>query len=278
MRAELGCAPGDADALARLTAAEVVAAQERATPKLFGIAGLLPFHPALDDATVPTTPLVALRAGAAREVDLVLGVTTDEMRLFLEGPAIEPARLHKRAARYVGLDDDATSALLDSYRALLRDHGEPAEPIDVWAALYTDKEMLVPAIAALDAHASTGGRSFGYRFDWPARPRADGLELRACHGVDIPFTFASFAVDGWDRFVGADTDPRGAAALSAALRAAWCAFARTGEPAHEGIGAWPRFSTADRPMMRLGRACGAEPDPVADRLTVLAAAGISPAA
>jgi para-nitrobenzyl esterase len=274
--AELGCTAGDAGALARLTSAEVVAAQERALPKLFGVAGLLPFHPALDEATLPTTPLETLRAGTARDVDLVLGVTTDEMRLFLDGPAIEPARLHKRASRYLDLDDGATTVLLDAYAALLRDAGEPAEPIDVWAALYTDKEMLVPAIAALDAHASSGGRTFGYRFDWPARPRADGLELRACHGVDIPFTFATFDVGGWDAFVGADRDPHGATSLSAALRTAWCEFARTGDPSHEGIGRWTRSSSTARPMMRLGRACGLEADPVARRLAALAAAGVAP--
>jgi carboxylesterase type B len=123
---------------------------------------------------------------------------------------------------------------------------------------------------------STGGRTFGYQFEWPARPRADGLELRACHGVDIPFTFATFSVDGWDAFVGADTDPQGAHALSAALRASWCGFARAGDPAHEGVGPWPRHAPDDRATMRLGRHPGVERDPAAARLAALAAAGVSP--
>jgi para-nitrobenzyl esterase len=133
-----------------------------------------------------------------------------------------------------------------------------------------------PARAPRAPPAPPRGRTFGYRFDWPARARADGLELRACHGVDIPFTFATFAVDGWDAFVGADADQHGAAALSAALRTAWCAFAHTGDPSHEGIGAWVPYSAADRPMMRLGRACGTERDPVAARLGALAAVGVAP--
>jgi para-nitrobenzyl esterase len=264
--------------LAKLSSAEIVAAQERATPQLFGVAGLLPFHPALDTGNLPTTPIAALRSGAARDVDLLLGVTTDEMRLFLDRPTLERERLHARTRRYFAIDDTATTVLTDSYESLLRDSGEPAEPIDVWAAIYSDREMLVPAVAALDAHAAAGGRSFGYRFDWPAVPRADGLELRACHGIDIPFTFGSFAVDGWDRFVGADTDPVGAGALSAALRASWCAFAHSGDPAHEGVGAWPRYAAGGRPMMRLGARCGAEAetDSARARLAALAAAGVDP--
>jgi para-nitrobenzyl esterase len=259
----------------KVSSDDIVAAQLRATGRLFAVAGMLPFHPALDAESLPTTPLDALRAGANRAVDLVLGVTTDEMRLFLEGPALEPDRLHARARRYFALDDTATVALIDAYRSLLTDEGTSTQPIDVWAALLTDREMLVPAVAALDAHAAAGGRTFGYRFDWPAMPRADGLELRSCHGVDIPFTFATFAVDGWDAFTGADTDSHGAHALSAALRASWCAFARSGDPAHEDVGPWPRHAAADRATMRLGRRRGVEPDPVATRLAALAAAGVT---
>ena len=263
-------------ALQSLSSDQIVAAQERATVRLFGVAGLLPFHPALDPTTIPITPLEALASGAARDIDLLLGATSDEMRLFVEGPVLEPERLRKRAARYLALDDAATDALLDSYRALLRADGAPTEPIDVWAALLSDREMLVHAIAALDAHAAAGGRTFGYRFEWPARPRADGLDLRACHGVDIPFTFATFSADGWDGFVGADGDPQGASALSAALRASWCGFARSGDPAHEGVGPWPRYDPDTRATMRLGRERGLGPDPAAARLAVLAAAGVTP--
>jgi para-nitrobenzyl esterase len=259
-----------------MSSEQIIAAQERATPKLFGVAGMLPFHPVIDDANLPVTPLAAIRAGAARPVDLLLGVTTDEMRLFLERPTLEPERLHARTRRYFGLDDTATAALLDAYRELLSEAGDLAQPIDVWAAIYSDREMLVPAVGVLDAHAASGGRTFGYLFDWSARPRADGLELRACHGVDIPFTFATFSVDGWDAFVGADADPQGAHALSAALRASWCGFARAGDPAHEGVGPWPRHTPGGRATMRLGRRCGVERDPGAPRLAALAAAGVTP--
>jgi para-nitrobenzyl esterase len=273
---ELGIVRADPGAIEALGSDVIIAAQERATPKLFGVAGLLPFHPALDAENLPAIPLDALRAGAARDVDLLLGVTTDEMRLFLAEPTLEPGRLHARTRRYFGLDDGATAALLDSYREILAGVGDAADPIDVWAAIYTDREMLVPAVGALDAHAATGGRTFGYQFDWPARPRADGLELRACHGVDIPFTFATFSVDGWDAFVGADTDPQGAHALSAALRASWSGFARAGDPAHEGVGPWPRHTRGERPTMRLGRHPGVERDPAAARLAALTAAGVTP--
>ena len=226
-----------------LLSAEIVAAQARATPRLFAVAGMLPFHPAVDTDTIPGSPLEAIAAGAARDVDLVLGLTTDEMRLFLDRPTLEAERLSARVRRYLDLDDTWTARVVDAYRASLRDSGEPAEPIDVWAAIYTDREMLVPAVAVLDAHAASGGQTFSYRFHWPASPRADGFELGACHGIDLPFTFATFAVDGWDHFTRADVDPAGAHRLSAALRSSWCAFARSGDPGNEEVGAWPRYTS-----------------------------------
>jgi para-nitrobenzyl esterase len=262
--------------LTELPSDQIVAAQERASARLFGVVGLLPFHPALDDATLPMSPLDALRTGGASDIDLLLGVTTDEMRLFLERPTLEVERLHARTRRYFALDDTATAALLDAYRSLLLDAGEPAEPIDVWAAIYTDREMVVPAISALDAHAAAGGRTFGYLFDWPARRRADGLELGACHGIDIPFTFATFSADGWDAFCGSDRDPQGAAALSATLRASWCRFARAGDPANDRVGPWPCHQPGERETMRLGHRCGVEHDPAGARLAALAAAGVAP--
>ncbi|HEY5014691.1 MAG TPA: carboxylesterase family protein, partial [Acidimicrobiia bacterium] len=72
MLEELGYARAE-PGLGAKTSDEIVAAQERATVRLFGVAGLLPFHPALDEATIPITPLAALQSGDVQGVDLLLG-------------------------------------------------------------------------------------------------------------------------------------------------------------------------------------------------------------
>ncbi len=79
--------------------------------------------------------------------------------------------------------------------------------------------MQAPCRAVLEAHAPHGP-TFTYCFTW------EGPQVGACHGIDIPFPFGNF-VDGWDTFVGLDDDGH---ALSAAMRSAWGAFARTGHP------------------------------------------------
>jgi para-nitrobenzyl esterase len=183
----------------------IVAAQQRAMSDLLGTIGMMPFHPMVDDDVVVAPPT----AGLAVDVPLLIGTTSDEMRLFLAPSGEPPARerLAKRIARYAGADGDAA---IDAYAKDLDTDDTDA----IWAAVFSDVEMQKPMRAVLDAHP----RSFNYLFTW------EGPNVGACHGIDIPFPFGNF-VEGWDAFVGGDPSP-----LSAEIRAAWAAFARTGDP------------------------------------------------
>jgi para-nitrobenzyl esterase len=106
-----------------------------------------------------------------------------------------------------------------------------------------------------DAQSRWRPSTFSYLFTWEA-PR-----LGAFHAVDLPFTFGTFDVDGWGDFVGFDAD---AERLSAQMRAAWAAFAASGDPSTSGLGPWPRYTTDARETMELGRLCGVLSDPGGD--------------
>jgi para-nitrobenzyl esterase len=49
---------------------------------------------------------------------------------------------------------------------------------------------------------------------------------------------------------------------------AWIAFAKTGDPSHAGVGAWPAYSTGERHTMIFGRHCGAQAAPFEDERAV----------
>jgi len=93
-----------------------------------------------------------------------------------------------------------------------------------------------------------------YRFDWEAPG------LGAAHGVDLPFTFATFDREGWGGVVGYDDR---AEALGAAWRDAWLGFAAVGDPGNRTF-PWPRHDVATRPTRLFGAADGsvlaADPD------------------
>ena len=238
----------DAKDLIDVPVATLLAAQSAAAMALLASVGMMPFHPMVDGDVLLEPPAAALAAGAAAGIPMVIGTTTDEMRLFVDvsGPAPERAKLCRRVARYTGVDDARADEIVATYETELPD----ADTNDIWASLFTDVEMQQPAAAMRDAHRAHGP-VYSYLFGWPATNPL----LGACHGIDIPFTFATFD-DGWAEFVGADDDAR---ALSSMIRNAWAAFARDGNPG------WPVAPA----MMRFDRDSGVVDDPLRNRLASL---------
>jgi para-nitrobenzyl esterase len=78
-----------------------------------------------------------------------------------------------------------------------------------------------------------------YLFEW--RSPAAGGRVRASHGLDTPFIFGS--ASRITACAGAD-EP----ALTAAMSAAWLAFARTGDPSTAEL-AWPSYELDSRSTM-----------------------------
>lgn len=245
--AELGL--DDAKQLLDVPVDELVLAQAVAQGTLLPTVGMMPFHPMVDDDVLTVPPVEALGAGSAAGIPLVIGTTTDEMRLFLDLSGEPPARdrLCTRVARTLGVDGTRAAAIVSVYESSLA----TTDTNEIWAALFSDVQMQVPADAMRDSHRAHGP-TYSYLFSWPAV----NARLGACHGIDIPFTFGNF-VDGWAEFVGAD-DP--ARSVGRAMRDAWTNVARSGAPG------WP-----PEPTTRIfGRELTIEDDPLRARLASIA--------
>ena len=206
----------------------IIDAQGQALMPLMMEMARMPFHPCVDDDLLPARPVEALAAGVGADVDVMIGTTRDEMRLFLLEATLAEAQMRKRVDRYLGSDG---TEIVRAYQAIVGD-----DPMDVWAAILSDREMLLPAVAVAEAHR---GSTYRYLFTWEVSPRGDGLALRACHAADLPFTFGTLDQLGWDRWTGADAEPTLAAALVETMQDAWCRFAATGDP---GM-VWPPSQT-----------------------------------
>jgi para-nitrobenzyl esterase len=203
------------DGLRALPADRLLAAQAAVMPALLKPVGMMPFHPCIDGELVLGAPARQLADGAADGVRLLAGTTSQEMNLFLDPRAATPdhERFVARVERYVDVAPEVAEAIVERYAGELGESG-------VWPAVFSDVEMHVPLRRVLEAHAPHAP-TYAYLFAWEAPERG------AFHAIDIPFTFATFDVDGWGEFVGFDAD---AEQLGRALRTAWAAFARDGSP------------------------------------------------
>ncbi|MFF3570567.1 carboxylesterase/lipase family protein [Nocardia jiangxiensis] len=160
--------------------------------------------------------------------ELVCGYTTDEARMFTvdaDLSGVDPVD----TARGCGLDADAVR----DYRA----DNPGITDADLHPLILSDALFRMPALWCAEAHADAGTATYLYEFAWPS-PARDGA-LRACHGLDVPFTFDTphgpLAAD----LIGPRIPPD-FAVLSTAMRSAFAAFATTGDPG------WPRFDSTTR--------------------------------
>ncbi len=221
----------------------LLAAQEQTVEAALPKVGMMPFHPWVDDDLL-TGP--AYRA-VLPAVPLVVGTTAHEMELFRDQVPVLPEDIAVMflAGKAAGLgvtDEARVRAGLDACG------GDLVEAV-------ADLELHLPNELLARAHRARGNQVFRYRFNWEAPVR------RACHALDLPFTFGTLDVAEWRAWAGAD-DPR-ADALSARLQQAWTSFAADGVPHDDAIGAWPEGE-----LVGLGADVTTGDDAVVERLRI----------
>ncbi len=246
---KLGGTASDPDGLRSLPGERILAAQAACAepgPRRIGMF----FAPVVDGEVLPEAPLTAIASGAARHVELIIGTTADEMRLFTLVPGLgeipEAALPHLVASRLPG---PAETALARAER-LLALYPEAKTGADRFFAVETDASLFVPATRLAEAQARHQPRTFMYRFNWRS-PLAEG-SLGACHALDVPFALGTFELPAVRDFAGSGP---GAARVAAAMMDAWLAFARSGDPSHPGIPRWPRYAPPERRTLELADPC-----------------------
>ncbi len=202
---------------------EIVAASEAAAAKTKEADGL-PWQPSTGTSSLPQHPHDVVRSGAWQGIDVLLGTTRDEMRLFTAFDpalrAIDADGIRKRLSVSVG--PVAAEAIATAY---LADDPERSTA-DTWPEISTDEVFRVPAHRLATAHHEGGANSlWAYEFAWPT-PVFGGL-LGSCHALEIPFVFDNLHQPGVAMLTGDDPERQLIADL---LHPAWASFARHGDP------------------------------------------------
>ncbi|MGV9353537.1 carboxylesterase/lipase family protein [Streptomyces misionensis] len=179
------------------------------------------FGVVVDGDLVPRDPLKALVEGhAARDVDLLMGWTRDEYRLWLvPGGLVEHVdRLGAVALAGAMARCHSGHEVPRGYRALHPDAGAA----EIVGQMVTDHLLRVPLHRLADARP---GRSHLYEFAWPSlRPG-----LRACHALELGFVFDSGDIPESQKLAGQGAPHE----LCDEMHTAWVRFATTGDPGWE---------------------------------------------
>ncbi|GAA1570156.1 MULTISPECIES: carboxylesterase/lipase family protein [Kribbella] len=245
LAALLGTAP-TREAIARVPLQRLLTAQDqlgrqvmgKARAKVWGEVArtLLPFSPVVDGELLPAPPIDRLRAGAAADVDLMVGTNSEEARLFLipTGVAarINTPLLYAAAGTRFGLSMNGVRR----YRANRPD----ATPGEVLAAIMTDSYYRIPAIRLAEAHSGT----YLYEFGWRS-PACNGT-LGACHVIELPFVFDNLD----DPSIAPMLGRRPPQHLADLVHRAWVDFAKTGDPG------WPAYTRPERLSRHFASASG----------------------
>jgi len=211
---------------------ELIAAQSKLAMALAQFANAMPpFTPVADHVLFGDEIVPAAVAGAA-ERDVLVGHTRDEMAAFFvideRVKNATPDAVDGRFRDYFGAAAGEAAA---EYRSRARD----ASPAALLGELTGDALFAAGTWEFGERLAALGKPAFVYRFDF-APP---GNAFAACHCSELPFVFDN--LDAWQAPMLAGGDPVTMRRLGDQMQDAWIAFARSGNPSHEGLPPWPHF-------------------------------------
>ncbi|GAB1688559.1 carboxylesterase/lipase family protein [Krasilnikovia sp. M28-CT-15] len=190
------------------------------------------FSPVVDGEVLAVTPWQALGEGACRDIELLVGHTRDEYRLFTAINGLLGTVSEEQAANALAVfapGPDGACRYRDAYPA--------ADPNELYELVHSDWLFRMPSLHLAEAQTAARGRAHVYELTWSA-PGMGGA-LGACHGLDVPLVFGNLDRGQPAMLIGGTPSPE-AEALSARMRAAWACFAAHGDPG------WPAYDTDQR--------------------------------
>lgn len=214
--------PATAAAFADLDRAVLTEAQAEVGRLSSPVLGGPAFGIVVDGDLVPRDPLeVLVEGGPARDVDLLMGWTGEEYRLWLapNGLLERVDRLGAVALAGARARCHCGTEVTRGYRELHPD----ARTAELVGRLVTDHLLRVPLHRLADARRDAGAApSYVYEFAWPSQVPG----LGSCHALELGFVFDTGELPASAKLAG-ENPPR---ELADVMHAAWVDFVTTGDP------------------------------------------------
>ncbi|HEY6814053.1 MAG TPA: carboxylesterase/lipase family protein [Croceibacterium sp.] len=240
-----------ADALLELPVGRLVEALDAEDPILGG--GVY-FGPVLDMTWLTRHPFYPDADPRSLAIPMLLGNTHDETRGFFgpEHPKIiglDWSNLAERMAPELRID-----VLPEWVVARFRERYPAMSPTEVFYAATTAGRSWRGQVIEADERARAGAAAtWVYQLDFPSPLQP---ERGAPHTHDIPLVFGTLDAPGSLTGTG-----EAAQRVSRQMMDAFVALARTGDPNHAGLGAWPPYRLPERATMIFDARSRPENDP-----------------
>ncbi|MEY4360891.1 MAG: hypothetical protein RL391_197, partial [Actinomycetota bacterium] len=215
-----------------LSIEQILAAQSKVTAMTSANYDM--FSPTAGGNALPTD---LLDAAAANPVPFSVGTNRDESLLFL---AFDPAVANATSDRWDEYLRDQFGENASVAKAAYESARPGGTPLQLIAAVQTDRTFRRPAQRLCEARTRQGAPSWMYWFTW-ASPAFGGV-LGSAHAIDIPFAFDNLHAPRIDVLIG---DADDLAPLASRFADEIIGFARGGATS------WPAFDTDRRATLRL---------------------------
>jgi para-nitrobenzyl esterase len=245
----LGCPP-EAAAMRAKTAEELLAAALHAAGPF--AAGEV-WGPVIDGVLVPDDPWTLWRGGRTMAIPVLAGANAHDGSMFPLPEGVVDVWQYRDWLRAAFPADPG--AVFKAYAPPLRDD-VPA----TFRELLTDAAFAEPARFLARSHAAAGRPAWLYHFE-RVSPGSAKRSIGAFHGAEAAYMFGNL--------VGPVGYEQADHAVAGKMCDAWAAFAKSGNPAHEGLPDWPRHDATSDAWMVFGDDARVEREVRKERLDVL---------
>jgi para-nitrobenzyl esterase len=259
---ELGLSAGKIDELSTLPLERIADAASAAARKL-PLAPARPMHrafsasggwgPTVDGAVLPAQPFAPESLAVSAHVPMITGTNLHEFTNAVDHADSYSLTSDALNNRVEAAFSDKAAAIIAAYKQEYPD----AAPFDLYARISIAGVRTAALTQAARKAGAGGAPAYAYMFAW-GTPMLEGRP-GTFHSCEIAFAMDNAEL--CDHYSGRTP---AALALAKQVSGAWVNFARTGNPNHPGLPAWPEFSPQQCETMVFGDPCAVRNNPEAE--------------